>query len=123
MEARPCSATDLLLGLLCSEDVDILSQLRSLSLKGGLAPGALCLGCRCSWRGALGDILAALACEEAAQKAQRHISSLRGMTHSREILFLLYKTQRSESLHYCHCPTLTAAYCQHMHSGLLGCLL
>ena len=76
MEARPCNATHLLFGLLCSENIDVLSQLRTLSLKGGLAPGALCMGCRCSWRAALGHILAALACEEAAQKAPALISFL-----------------------------------------------
>ena len=88
MEARPCNATHLLLGLLCGEDVDVLSQLRALSLEGGLAPGALCLGRRCSWRAALGDILAALACEEAAQKARRHISSLRGTPFQANLLVL-----------------------------------
>ena len=87
MEARPYMGAYLLFGLLCSEDVDILSQLRALSLKGGLAPRALCLGCRCCCRAALGDILAALACEEAAQKAQQHISSLQGMTQHQPIMF------------------------------------
>ena len=76
LEACPYKGVHLLFCLLCREDVGLLSQLRALRLKGRPAPGALCLRCRRGGRAALGRILAALACEEAAQEAPPLISHL-----------------------------------------------